>query len=99
MILKYKVIIVTGGSGLIGRAIIKEINLKGGMGINADIGVDSDLENGSIQTDITSERSVEETIKFVSKYFGKIDWSVNNAYPRTKDWGTLFEDLKYEFGR
>jgi NAD(P)-dependent dehydrogenase (short-subunit alcohol dehydrogenase family) len=26
----------------------------------------------------------------------KLDGLVNNAYPRTKDWGSRFEDIPYE---
>ncbi len=95
MILKNKVIIVTGGSGLIGREIIKDITFKGGIAVNADIGVNTDLENRTIQADITSEESIESIIKLIFEKFGKIDGLVNNAYPRTSDWGTPFEEIKY----
>ena len=95
MILKDKIIIVTGGSGLLGREIIKDIELKGGIAINADIGVETNLENKTLKTDITFETSVLETIKMVYDHFGKIDGLVNNAYPRTADWGAAFEDLSY----
>jgi NAD(P)-dependent dehydrogenase (short-subunit alcohol dehydrogenase family) len=39
MILKDKIIIVTGGSGLLGKAIVQDIKNKGGIAINADINV------------------------------------------------------------
>jgi NAD(P)-dependent dehydrogenase (short-subunit alcohol dehydrogenase family) len=99
MILQDKIIIVTGGSGLIGRAIIEDIQKKGGMAINADLTVDTDLEKRTIKTDITSESSIIETIETVSAYFGRINGLVNNAYPRTKDWGTKFEDISVESWR
>ena len=35
-------------------------------------------------------------IKILIDRFGKIDGWVNNAYPRTEDWGNKFEDIKYE---
>ena len=95
MILKDKIIIVTGGSGLLGRQIIKDIESKGGIAINADIGVETNLENRTLKADITSETSVVETIKMVYDHFGKIDGLVNNAYPRTADWGAPFEELSY----
>jgi NAD(P)-dependent dehydrogenase (short-subunit alcohol dehydrogenase family) len=99
MILKDKVIIVTGGSGLIGKAIIDDIKNKGGIAINADVSVATNLENGTIKTDITSELSIIETIEQVATHFGKIDGLVNNAYPRTKDWGTRFEDISVDSWR
>jgi NAD(P)-dependent dehydrogenase (short-subunit alcohol dehydrogenase family) len=94
--LKDKVIIVTGGSGLLGKEIINNLNSKGAIAINADINVENDLKNYSIFIDITSEESIENAIELVKEYFGKIDGLVNNAYPRTKDWGAKFEEISYE---
>jgi len=99
MILKNKVIIVTGGSGLIGSEIIKDISAKGGIAINADISVATNLENKTAYIDITSEKSVESIIEIIYKKFGRIDGLVNNAYPRTKDWGTSFEEMTYDSWR
>ncbi len=94
--LENKIIIVTGGSGLIGQKIVQQIKADGGICINAEINVKDDLENGMIQCDITSENSITNTIeKIISKY-GRIDGLVNNAYPRTKDWGKKFEDIPVE---
>jgi len=91
-----KIIIVTGGSGLLGRAIIKKLESKGAIAINADINVFTDFEKHTINVDITSEESISNAIKWVVDSYGKIDGLVNNAYPRTKDWGTKFEDITYE---
>lgn len=93
MLLKDKVIIVTGGSGLIGRAIIADVALKGGIAINADIGNETDLDKEIIKTDITSDESIQETIDIVLTKYQRIDGLVNSAYPRTKDWGVKFEDV------
>lgn len=93
MILKDKIIIVTGGSGLIGKAIVADIRIKGGFVINIDIAVESDLQNGTLKTDITNDEEINEAIKNIILEFGKIDGLVNNAYPRTKDWGVKFEDI------
>jgi NAD(P)-dependent dehydrogenase (short-subunit alcohol dehydrogenase family) len=94
--LKGKVIIVTGGSGLLGREIVSDLILKGAMAINADINEDTDLKKNNFKIDITSEKSIVDSIETISKYYGKIDGLVNNAYPRTIDWGTKFEDISYE---
>lgn len=94
--LKDKVIIVTGGSGLLGKEIVKNLKSWGAIAINADINVETDLASGLLNVDITSEDSVESSIKTVLKYYGKIDGLVNNAYPRTKDWGSKFEDITYD---
>lgn len=97
--LKDKVIIVTGGSGLLGKEIVKNLKSWGAIAINADINTDTDLASGLINVDITSEDSVETSIKTVLKFYGKIDGLVNNAYPRTKDWGSKFEDITYDSWR
>ncbi|RTY90305.1 SDR family oxidoreductase [Flavobacterium sp. GSN2] len=94
--LKDKIIIVTGGSGLLGKEIIKDLEAKGAIAINADINVATDFEKNTLTVDITSEESIVKAIKMVTDYHGKIDGLVNNAYPRTKDWGIRFEDITYE---
>jgi len=91
-----KIIIVTGGSGLLGKAIIKSIETKGGIAINADINTETDLSKFAFKLDITSLDSIKECLNSVYSHFGKIDGLVNNAYPRTSDWGAKFEDIKYE---
>lgn len=99
MILKDKVILVTGGSGLIGKEIVADIRRKGGIALNADIHVSTDWEKGTLYTDISEEKSVEETVTAVYEKYGCIDGLVNSAYPRTQDWGAFFEDIKYDSWR
>lgn len=93
MILNDKIVIVTGGSGLIGKELVADINRKGGKAINADIGIETNLSNGTIQMDITVDSSIQTCIDQIITEFGRIDGLVNCAYPRTKDWGTKFEDI------
>jgi len=99
MNLKDRIIIVTGGSGLIGKEIISDINRKGGTAINADIVNETNLQKGSYQVDITDDSSVQIMIDQIYKEFGQINGLVNNAYPRTSDWGTKFEDINPESWR
>jgi len=96
MKLKDKIIIVTGGSGLIGCEILKCLKKEGAIAINADITIDTDLSKYQIKCDITSGESVEKMIAMVVNSFGCIDGLVNNAYPRTADWGNKFEDVSFE---
>lgn len=93
MILRDKVILVTGGSGLIGKEIIADIKRKGGNVINADIEEDTNMSAGTLRLDITNDKSVQNGIDKIVTEFGRIDGLVNNAYPRTKDWGNKFEDV------
>lgn len=93
MILKDKLIIVTGGSGLIGKAIVQDIRDKGGIPINIDLNVPTDLAAGTFGTDITDDQAVKDAVAAIQAHFGRIDGLVNNAYPRTADWGKRFEDI------
>jgi|SRR5665647_247748 len=93
MILKDKIILVTGGSGLIGKELVADINRKGGKAINADIGVGNNVINGTIQMDITNDDSIQTGIDLIVAEYGQIDGLVNSAYARTKDWGTKFEEV------
>lgn len=99
MILKNKVIVITGASGLLGREIFSDIKKKGGISINADINVETNLNNGLLKMDITDENSIQDGIKLVLQHFHRIDGWVNNAYPRTKDWGTKFENINLKSWR
>jgi NAD(P)-dependent dehydrogenase (short-subunit alcohol dehydrogenase family) len=91
-----KIIIVTGGNGLIGKSIINELRNEGALVINADINLVDDILNNNFFCDVTDEVSVQSLINKIYTKFGKIDGFVNNAYPRTSDWSDIFEDVKYE---
>ena len=96
MILDNKVIIVIGGNGLIGREVVKDIRNKGGICINADITTITDLKKGEYKLDVTNNEAIDAFIKAVVEKFGRIDGLANSGYPRTKDWGTKFEDVPFE---
>ena len=89
-----RVIIVTGGNGLLGRDIIKSIRAEGAVCLNFDINHETDVNLFNVKCDITDSSSVIEALKLVKTTFGNIDGLVNNAYPRTKDWGNKFEDIE-----
>lgn len=89
-----KIILVSGGSGLLGKAMIKDLKDKGAFPINLDLNVEDNLQAGTFRCDITSDESIIEMVKSVIKEFGRIDGLVNNAYPRTNDWGEPFESIK-----
>ena len=93
--LKGKNIIVTGGNGLLGREICEDIRKKGGIALNFDIH-HSEVSEENFICDITSSDSISECLDQAELKFGAIHGLVNNAYPRTKDWGTAFEEMSYE---
>ena len=93
--LEGKNIIVTGGNGLLGREICQDIRSKGGFALNFDID-HSKAAKENFNCDITNPDSIKEALFQVEQNFGEIHGLVNNAYPRTKDWGAAFEDLSYD---
>ena len=97
-ILENKIIVVTGGSGLLGKSILQDIRDNGGIPINLDVSVskDSKLEYQELYCDITDTDSITQCLSKINSHYGRIDGLVNNAYPRTKNWGNKFEDVPYE---
>lgn len=99
MRLKDKIIIVTGGSGLLGREMTRYLKLHGATVINADV-IDKDNDGITfINTDVTSEASVNNLFQVIIEKFGRIDGLVNNAYPRTEDWGARFKKFLQLHGK
>lgn len=96
-----KVAVVTGGSGLIGKEIVKALHEFGADVYIADITQDNvkDFieENGIsyVCMDISSEESVRKGLTNIIRDKGRIDVLVNSAYPRTQDWGTEFEKVSF----
>lgn len=104
--LSEKVIVVTGGAGLLGRQFCKAVADNDGIAVVADIDLirakevaDSICVTGKVsdahELDITSEQSVRDLIAAVVARHGRIDAVVNNAYPRTANYGRKVEDVTY----
>jgi len=97
--LKDKIVILTGASGLIGKATKGDLLSNGAKVISVDINISHDPENMSYKYDVTNEKEIDSLIKEVMNIYGRIDGLVNLAYPRTKDWGLKFEDISLESWR
>ena len=107
--LKDKVVVVTGGAGLIGQEFVKAIIEQNGIAIIADINknegqrVSNELSNklksnkiDFFELDITSKKSLQECIGYLDNKYGRIDALINNAYPRNKNYGRHFFDVEYD---
>ena len=94
MNLKDKIIIITGGSGLIGKSILNDLRKSGAISINLDISSDNGLSDIFLKCDITDTKQVDNSISKILTKFNKIDGLINNAYPRTKDWSNIFENIE-----
>jgi len=93
-----KVIIVTGGNGLLGKQIVKSFREQGANVVAVDIFFETQRDDDFI-IDITNENSVKEGVNAILKKYGRIDGWVNNAYPRTSDWGKKLEDIPFDSWR
>ena len=94
--LENKIIIVTGGNGLLGKAIVSRILEEGAFCINLDITHETNKDLSQVNCDITNQDSIDQAIKLIISTYNRIDGLVNNAYPRTKDWGDKFEDVAFD---
>jgi NAD(P)-dependent dehydrogenase (short-subunit alcohol dehydrogenase family) len=92
--LENKIIVVTGGNGLLGSAIIKKLKDHGAFVINLDISHKTNEILSNIECDITNKESIDHALAIILNKYNKIDGLVNNAYPRTREWGNKFEDIK-----
>ena len=93
MHLQKKIVVVTGGSGRIGRAIVASIRELGGVAVNADLAASNDLTHGEQSVDIGDEASILRLRDTVVQHHGRIDGWVNCAYPRTDDFRMPFEEI------
>lgn len=103
-----KVIVVTGGAGLLGRQFCRAVAENGGVAIVADRDlalaeqVAEEIRSrfpGRAEAealDITSKDSVTSLIARLGARYPRIDALVNNAYPRNRQYGRRLEDVTYE---
>lgn len=99
-----KVALVTGGAGLLGRALCTALSEHGATVVVADTAVQagSELadELGSdadyYELDITSKDDVVTGIQAIHDAHDGIDVLVNSAYPRTDTYGRRYEDVTLE---
>jgi NAD(P)-dependent dehydrogenase (short-subunit alcohol dehydrogenase family) len=93
--LKDKIVIVTGGNGLLGREIISKAIFEGAICINMDINHETSKDLSKIKCDITNPDSINDAIAILLNKYQRIDGLVNNAYPRTEDWGLKYEKINF----
>ncbi|NVK31264.1 MAG: SDR family oxidoreductase [Gammaproteobacteria bacterium] len=103
-----KVVVITGGAGLLGQVFAASVIAHGGTAVVADINLEAAKQAAeqikqqsgvvkvhAIALDINSQASLTGAIVSLNKQFGKIDALVNNAYPRNKNYGRHFFDVEY----
>lgn len=101
--LDQKVVLITGGFGLLGKALVNAfmdykatvylLDIKEDREVLAQFREKSDRIY-FYQADITNETSIEEALRKIIKDNACIDILVNNAYPRNKNYGRTFEKIQ-----
>ena len=103
-----KVVVITGGAGLLGQEFVKAIIENNGIPVIADFDKERGLQvtellNTAYDTNvvefqllnINDKESINLLIDYLHCKFGRIDALINNAYPRNKNYGRKFEDVAY----
>lgn len=106
--LNKKVIVITGGAGLLGQEFVKAIIENNGIPIIADFDNERGLQatellNNAYKVNlvefyplnINDKESIDQLIDSLHSRFARIDALINNAYPRNKNYGRKFEDVTY----
>ena len=99
-------VLITGAAGRIGSAVAKAALSSGANVLLADISCESlqrlcsdlssfDSDNiFSFVADTSDVEQINSLITNISTSIGNIDGAVHCAYPRSKGWGTKFEEIK-----
>lgn len=106
--LNSKVIVITGGAGLLGQTFSEAVLKNNGIPVIADSDEQKGLEvttklkerfsSGTVEfklLDINSKDSILRLMDYLEKKYNRIDALVNNAYPRNKNYGRKLEDVDY----
>lgn len=98
-----KVALVTGGAGLLGRAlsealaehgatvVIGDISVDPGTALAEELGADAEFR----ELDITSEDDARTVVEGVHDDYDGLDVLVNSAYPRNENYGRRYEDVSF----
>ncbi|WP_040845679.1 oxidoreductase [Thiorhodococcus drewsii] len=104
--LNNKVVLITGAAGRIGASAARGVVAQGGSVVLVDVnatGLDellADLPTKlamSCRADAGLPAEADRCIAEAIERFGRLDAAIHSAYPRSKGWGTAFEDLTPEF--
>jgi NAD(P)-dependent dehydrogenase (short-subunit alcohol dehydrogenase family) len=100
---KKKIIAITGGAGRIGKNLCKFLIGQGHKVIIGDLSIRKlkqirkEVNSLNVQIfcgDLTKDVVIDRFVKYGIKKFKKIDVLVHCLYPKTKDWGIDFENVK-----
>ena len=88
-----KVVVITGGAGLLGRSFCQAVTESGGVAVVADLKDGVPGASDFRRVDINDAGSLDELLAGLKRRYGRIDALVNNAYPRNENYGRKFEEV------
>lgn len=97
-----KTILITGGAGRLGSNLAMTIVKKGHNVVLGDIDssklskIKNKVDSSNLlvfSSDLTKKKNITKFIKYSLANFGSIDSLVHCSYPKSKKWGTKFENL------
>ena len=100
-----KVVLITGAAGKLGESLSKSILENNGIVVMADINSDKlfkiakTFPSNRVLTHCCNASKKEDLIlltELAFQKFGKIDAAIHCSYPKSKSWGTSFENLEFE---
>jgi NAD(P)-dependent dehydrogenase (short-subunit alcohol dehydrogenase family) len=107
-VLKDKIVLITGGAGLLGSEIVRGVLEQGATVIVGDCNFSAadklvfdlqaeqrSLRVEALELDITCKESIVKGIDHLFTKYGRIDALVNNAYPRNKNYGRDLLEVSY----
>lgn len=106
--LRDKVVVITGGAGLLGGNFCEVIAAQGGIAVVADNNLAGAMQVATqitskypgkaipLELDITDKNSIMKGIDDLVARYGRIDAVINNAYPRNPNYGRKLEAVAYE---
>lgn len=103
MILKDKVVIVTGGAQGIGKAIVDVLVQKGARVVIADI--DKEAGNQAVveipncefyPIDLCDDVAIEKMFAYVYETYGHVDSLINDAGIQIRNWATDFDMVQFD---
>lgn len=107
LMLNGKIVLITGGAGLLGTAFVEACANAGAIVVFTDTNkmagekfakrlASENLPVFFQACDITNESQVKKSISAILKRHKRIDALVNNAYPRNKNYGRKLEQVAYK---
>jgi len=103
--LKGKVVLITGGFGQIGEALVSAFLKSGSFVYISDIENKEDVEKKwrkisdqfvFVKSSIHNKKDVDHLLKTVIQKMGRLDVLINNAYPRNKNYGRPLEEIEWD---